>query len=151
MRKSNFITILSICLFFAKGMNGYGQEKYNASDIKGIWVSTMQYVESSDDYASIEDDETICFGFTESKGKINNGRYTGLYRKFDGSTPKLLYYDIDRSTIILYDSSDNRLSYSLEIETLVPKFSMTATLIHKGDNAVEKVKMIFMYHEKGKK
>lgn len=148
MQKRIYIIILFICLFFAKGINGYGQEKYGASDIKGIWVSTMQYVESSKQFVSIEHDEIISFGFTESKGKINNSKYTGLYRMFDGSTPRIFYYDIDHSTIILYDSSDHRLSYSLEIESLVPQFSMTATLIHKGDNKMEKVKMIFMYYEK---
>lgn len=151
MQKKIYIIILSVCLFFGKSIIGYGQEKYCASDIKGIWVSTMQYVESSKRFVSIEHDEKISFGFTESKGKLNNGRYTGLYKMVDGSTPKLLYYDINDSTIILYDSSDNRLSYSIEIESLVTKSSMTATLIHKGENKVEKVKMIFMYYEKEKK
>ena len=93
-------------------------------------------------------ENVISFGFTERKGKLNNARYTGLYRMINGGRPKLLYYSKENNKVQFYDSSDNPLSYYLVIESVIPKVAMTATLFQKGDNKETDSKMKFLYYEK---
>lgn len=92
----------------------------------------------------------ISFGFTEGKGKLNNARYTGLYRIINGGRPNLLYYSIENNKVQFYDSSDNPLSYYLVIESVIPKVAMTAILFQKGDNKETGSKMKFLYYEKNR-
>ena len=108
------------------------QEKLGVYDIKGIWVSSLLYNETNREYEPMPSENVISFGFTERKGKLNNARYTGLYRMINGGRPKLLYYSKENNKVQFYDSSDNPLSYYLVIESVIPKVAMTATLFQKG-------------------
>lgn len=126
-----------------------GQTTISIKDLKGIWVSTMLYVDGN--YMPIPKDGNIAsFGFTESKGKLNQSRYTGLYRMVkERSKPKLLYYSLEGNKVLFYDSSDNPLSYHLEIDSFLPQISMTATIVETTNKS--KVKMRFLYYEKDKR
>ena len=80
--------------------NTYGQTLITVSDIKGIWVSSLLYNELDGEYELMPSENVISFGFTEGKGKLNNARYTGLYRIIDGGSPKLLYYSLEDNKVI---------------------------------------------------
>ena len=126
------------------------QEKLGVYDIKGIWVSSLLYNETNREYEPMPSENVISFGFTERKGKLNNARYTGLYRMINGGRPKIIYYSIENNKAQLYDSSDTPLSYFLVIESVTPRVSMTATLFQEyGDKTIDS-KMKFIYYEKGK-
>lgn len=128
-----------------------GQTIIKISDIKGIWISTMLYVDGEGEYIPIpKDGNNVSFGFTESKGRLNQSRYMGLYRVIkENSKPKLIYYSLDGNKVLLYDSSDHPLSYYLEIESILPKVSMTARIVDAAYKC--NVKMKFLYYEKEKK
>lgn len=127
-----------------------GQERVTISDIKGIWVSTMLCVNGKEYIPIPKDGNVVSFGFTESKGRLNQSRYTGLYRVINESNnPKLIYYSLEGNKVLLYDSSDNPLSYHLEIESVLPKVSMTATIVDAANNV--SVKMQFLYYINRKK
>lgn len=128
----------------------YGQSKITVSDIKGIWISSLFYSESKDDYEVIPREDSVGFGFTEGKGKFNQARYTGLYGIIDGGRPKLLYYSLENNKVHFYDSSDNPLSYFLVIESVIPRVSMTATLFQENGDKTIGSKMKFLYYEKNK-
>ena len=126
----------------------YGQTIITVSDIKGIWISSLLYNESKGDYEVIPSENIISFGFTEGKGKLNNARYTGLYRMINGGRPKLLYYSIENNKVQFYDSSDTPLSYFLVIESVIPRDSMTATFFQENGDKTIGSKMKFLYYEK---
>ena len=128
----------------------YGQSKITVSDIKGIWISSLFYSESKGDYEVIPREDSVGFGFTEGKGKLNQARYTGLYGIIDGGRPKLLYYSLENNKVQFYDSSDNPLSYFLVIESVIPRVSMTATLFQENGDKTIGSKMKFLYYEKKK-
>ena len=128
----------------------YGQSKITVSDIKGIWISSLFYSESKGDYEVIPREDSVGFGFTEGKGKLNQARYTGLYGIIDGGRPKLLYYSLENNKVQFYDSSDNPLSYFLVIESVIPKVFMTATLFQENGDKTIGSKMKFLYYEKKK-
>lgn len=146
-RKIN-ITIILTCLILSGSISICAQEKLGVYDIKGIWVSSLLYNETNREYEPMPSENVISFGFTERKGKLNNARYTGLYRMINGGRPKLLYYSKENNKVQFYDSSDNPLSYYLVIESVIPKVAMTATLFQKGDNKETGSKMKFLYYEK---
>ena len=75
------------------------QEKLGVYDIKGIWVSSLLYNETNREYEPMPSENVISFGFTERKGKLNNARYTGLYRMINGGRPKLLYYSKENNKV----------------------------------------------------
>ncbi len=141
-------TIIAVCLILCGSVVTYAQDKLSVSDIKGIWVSSLMYNELNGEYDLIPSENVISFGFTEGKGKINNERYTGLYRMISDGRPKLLYYSLENNKVQFYDSSDNPLSYFLVIETVIPKVSMTATLFHKDGTNTLSTKMKFLYYDK---
>lgn len=141
-------TIIAVCLILCRSVVTYAQDKLSVSDIKGIWVSSLMYNELNGEYDLIPSENVISFGFTEGKGKINNERYTGLYRMISDGRPKLLYYSLENNKVQFYDSSDNPLSYFLVIETVIPKVSMTATLFHKDGTNTLSTKMKFLYYDK---
>ena len=130
--------------------NTYGQTLITVSDIKGIWVSSLLYNELDGEYELMPSENVISFGFTEGKGKLNNARYTGLYRIIDGGSPKLLYYSLEDNKVQFYDSLDKPLSYFLIIESVIPKVSMTATLFQGNGDKTIGSKMKFLYYEKNK-
>ena len=146
-RKIN-ITIILTCLILSGSISICAQEKLGVYDIKGIWVSSLLYNETNREYEPMPSENVISFGFTERKGKLNNARYTGLYRMINGGRPKLLYYSKENNKVQFYDSSDNPLSYYLVIESVIPKVAMTAILFQKGDNKETGSKMKFLYYEK---
>jgi len=146
-RKIN-ITIILTCLILSGSISICAQEKLGVYDIKGIWFSSLLYNETNREYEPMPSENVISFGFTERKGKLNNARYTGLYRMINGGRPKLLYYSKENNKVQFYDSSDNPLSYYLVIESVIPKVAMTATLFQKGDNKETGSKMKFLYYEK---
>lgn len=146
-RKIN-ITIILTCLILSGSISTCAQEKLGVYDIKGIWVSSLLYNETNREYEPMPSENIISFGFTERKGKLNNARYTGLYRMINGGRPKLLYYSKENNKVQFYDSSDNQLSYYLVIESVIPKVAMTATLFQKGNNKETGSKMKFLYYEK---
>ena len=148
MKRLHLLSILTICLFLCKSISAFAQDKYCVNDIKGIWVSSLLYNELNGEYDLIPSENVISFAFTEGKGKINNERYTGLYRMISDGLPKLLYYSIENNKVQFYDSSDNPLSYFLVIETVIPKVSMTATLFHKDGTNTLSTKMKFLYYDK---
>ena len=148
MKRLHLLSILTICLLLCKSISAFAQDKYCVNDIKGIWVSSLLYNELNGEYEPMPNENVISFGFTEGKGKLNNARYTGLYRMINGGRPKLLYYSIENNKVQFYDSSDNPLSYYLVIESVIPKVAMTATLFQKGDNKETGSKMKFLYYEK---
>lgn len=150
MKRIIVFLILSTCLFLGKSISVYAQDRINVSDIKGIWVSSLLYNEFNGEYELMPSENVISFGFTEEKGKLNNARYTGLYRIIDGGSPKLLYYSLENNRVQLYDSSDKPLSYFLVIESVIPKVSMTATLFQENGNKTIGSKMKFLYYEKNK-
>lgn len=141
-------TIIAVCLILCRSVVTYAQDKLSVSDIKGIWVSSLLYNELNGEYDLIPSENVISFAFTEGKGKINNERYTGLYRMISDGLPKLLYYSLENNKVQFYDSSDNPLSYFLVIETVIPKVSMTATLFHKDGTNTLSTKMKFLYYDK---
>ena len=141
-------TIIAVCLILCRSVVTYAQDKLSVSDIKGIWVSSLMYNKLNGEYDLIPSENVISFGFTEGKGKINNERYTGLYRMISDGRPKLLYYSLENNKVQFYDSSDNPLSYFLVIETVIPKVSMTATLFHKDGTNTLSTKMKFLYYDK---
>jgi len=144
------LSILTVCLFLCKSINAFAQDKYCVNDIKGIWVSSLLYNETNREYEPMPSENVISFGFTERKGKLNNARYTGLYRMINGGRPKLLYYSLENNKVHFYDSSDNPLSYFLVIESVIPRVSMTATLFQENGDKTIGSKMKFLYYEKNK-
>lgn len=128
-----------------------GQTSIKTSDIKGIWISTMLYV-GEEEYIPCQpqDGNIVSFGFTESKGRLNQSRYTGLYRVInESSRPKLIYYSLEGNKVLLYDSSDNILSYHLDIESVLPGVSMVAKIVDTTNKSDVKIK--FLYYKKDKK
>lgn len=148
MKRIINVTIVAFCLILCRSVVTYAQDKLSVSDIKGIWVSSLLYNELNGEYDLIPSENVISFAFTEGKGKINNERYTGLYRMISDGLPKLLYYSLENNKVQFYDSSDNPLSYFLVIETVIPKVSMTATLFHKDGTNTLSTKMKFLYYDK---
>ena len=148
-RKIN-ITIILTCLILSGSISICAQEKLGVYDIKGIWVSSLLYNETNREYEPMPSENVISFGFTERKGKLNNARYTGLYRMINGGRPKLLYYSLENNKVQFYDSSDNPLSYFLVIESVIPRVSMTATLFQENGDKTIGSKMKFLYYEKNK-
>lgn len=148
MKRIINVTIVAFCLILCRSVVTYAQDKLSVSDIKGIWVSSLMYNELNGEYDLIPSENVISFAFTEGKGKINNERYTGLYRMISDGLPKLLYYSLENNKVQFYDSSDNPLSYFLVIETVIPKVSMTATLFHKDGTNTLSTKMKFLYYDK---
>lgn len=148
MKRIINVTIIAVCLILCRSVVTYAQDKLSVNDIKGIWVSSLMYNELNDEYDLIPSENVISFAFTEGKGKINNERYTGLYRMISDGLPKLLYYSLENNKVQFYDSSDNPLSYFLVIETVIPKVSMTATLFHKDGTNTLSTKMKFLYYDK---
>lgn len=150
MKRLHLLSILTICLFLCKSISAFAQDKYCVNDIKGIWASSLLYNELNGEYEPMPNENVISFGFTEGKGKLNNARYTGLYRMINGGRPKLLYYSLENNKVQFYDSSDNPLSYFLVIESVIPRVSMTATLFQENGDKTIGCKMKFLYYEKGK-
>lgn len=148
MKRIINVTIIAVCLILCRSVVTYAQDKLSVSDIKGIWVSSLMYNELNGEYDLIPSENVISFAFTEGKGKINNERYTGLYRMISDGLPKLLYYSLENNKVQFYDSSDNPLSYFLVIETVIPKVSMTTTLFHKDGTNTLSTKMKFLYYDK---
>ena len=148
MKRIINVTIVAFCLILCRSVVTYAQDKLSVSDIKGIWVSSLMYNELNCEYDLIPSENVISFGFTEGKGKLNNERYTGLYRMISDGRPKLLYYSLENNKVQFYDSSDNPLSYFLVIEIVIPKVSMTATLFHKDGTNTLSTKMRFLYYDK---
>lgn len=148
MKRIINVTIVAFCLILCRSVVTYAQDKLSVSDIKGIWVSSLMYNELNGEYDLIPSENVISFGFTEGKGKLNNERYTGLYRMISDGRPKLLYYSLENNKVQFYDSSDNPLSYFLVIEIVIPKVSMTATLFHKDGTNTLSTKMRFLYYDK---
>lgn len=104
------VAIIEVCLFFCGSFVTFAQDKWSVSDIKGIWVSSLLYNELNGEYDLIPSENVISFAFTEGKGKLNNERYTGLYRMISDGRPKLFYYSFEDNKVQFYDSSDNPLS-----------------------------------------
>ena len=150
MKRLHLLSILTICLFLCKSISAFAQDKYCVNDIKGIWASSLLYNELNGEYEPMPNENVISFGFTEGKGKLNNARYTGLYRMINGERPKLLYYSLENNKVQFYDSSDNPLSYFLVIESVIPRVSMTATLFQENGDKTIGSKMKFLYYEKNK-
>ena len=150
MKRLHLLSILTICLFLCKSISAFAQDKYCVNDIKGIWASSLLYNELNGEYEPMPSKNAISFGFTEGKGKLNNARYTGLYRIINGGRPNLLYYSIENNKVQFYDSSDNPLSYFLVIESVIPRVSMTATLFQENGDKTIGSKMKFLYYEKNK-
>ena len=146
--KYNLLSILTICLLLCRSISAFAQDNFGVKDIKGIWLSSLLYNELNGEYESIPSENIISFGFTEEKGKLNNVRYAGLYRKISDSRPKLLYYSLESNMVQFYDSSDKPLSYFLVIEKVIPKVSMTATLIHNEGTDTLSTEIEFLYFEK---
>ena len=146
MKKIIIVILLSVlAILYCKG-----QVSISVSDIKGVWVSTMLCVDGEEYIPIPQDGNIISFAFTESKGRLNQSRYTGLYRVVnESSRPKLIYYSLEGNKALLYDSLDNPLSYYLEIESVLPKVSITATIIDTVNKS--NVKMMFLYYEKDKR
>lgn len=144
------VTFIVVSLILCRNVVTYAQDKFCVNDIKGIWVSSLLYNEFNGEYEPVPSENVICFGFTGGKGKLNNARYTGLYRMIDGGRPKLLYYSVENDKVQFFDSSNKPLSYYLVIETVIPKISMTATLFQKGENKEISSKIRFLYYEKGR-
>ena len=150
MKRLHLLSILTICFFLCRSISAFAQNKFCVKDIKGVWVSSLLYNELNGGYEPIPSENAISFGFTEGKGKLNNARYTGLFRMIDGGRPKLLYYSVENDKVQFYDSSDKPLSYYLVIESVIPKISMTATLFQNGGNKEIGSKISFLYYEKDK-
>lgn len=150
MKRIHSLSILAF-VFLCKSINAFTQDIFCVNDIKGIWISSLLYNESKGDYDVIPSEKMISFGFTEGKGKLNNARYTGLYRMINGGRPKLLYYSLENNKVQFYDSSDNPLSYFLVIESVTPRVSMTAKLFQENGDKTIGSKMKFLYYEKNKK
>jgi hypothetical protein len=150
MKSKIELTILIFFLISCRGITAYAQDKISVSDIKGMWISSLFYNEIKGDYEVIPREDSVGFGFTEGKGKLNQARYTGLYGIIDGGRPKLLYYSLENNKVQFYDSSDNPLSYFLVIESVIPKVFMTATLFQENGDKTIGSKMKFLYYEKKK-
>lgn len=148
MKRQIVLTILTTCLFLCRSFTAYAQKEISLNDIRGIWVSSLLYNEFAGEYELMPNENAYCFGFTGGKGKLNNMRYTGLYRKISDSRPKLLYYSLESNKVQFYDSSDKPLSYFLVIEKVIPKVSMTATLIHNEGTDTLSTEIEFLYFEK---
>ena len=146
-RKIHSVLVITMFLFlFCVYANG--QEKYQVSDIKGTWLSNLFYDEDNDEYVFLPSEKAISFAFTESKGKLNQARYTGLYCLFSDGAPKLFYYSLGNNTIHLFDSSDSPLPFCLEIESLIPRVAMTAILKLKEEGKTTATKLKFLYYQK---
>ena len=99
MKRIINVTIVAFCLILCRSVVTYAQDKLSVSDIKGIWVSSLMYNELNCEYDLIPSENVISFGFTEGKGKLNNERYTGLYRMISDGRPKLLYYSLENNKV----------------------------------------------------
>jgi hypothetical protein len=148
MKRHIVLTIVTTCLFLCGFFTAYAQEGISLNDIRGIWVSSLLYNEFTGEYELMPTENAFSLGFTGGKGKLNNLRHTGLYRKISEGRPKLLYYSLESNKVQFYDSSDTPLSYFLVIEALIPNVSMTATLIHKEGTNTLSTKIKFLYFEK---